>query len=230
LGNHSKICAIPGETGLFLKNLNPAEINRKLDQFDKLTMDNGGSAWVEKTPKHIHFIEQMLFFRPQAKVLAMIRDPRDVACSLRARGFSFEEGLLRWLDDNKALLRHLKNEQVLVLSLEKLVRQPEEEMRKVLGFLALPYEYLLNYHLNKEPWYSNTVVESRPSNARGENHNHLRNWQINQPIFPDTRRYHKEMVGQDFEVLCQYRERILKIASRLGQELSDFPEMQQQSC
>jgi hypothetical protein len=49
----------------------------------RLAADAGKPRWGEKTPANIRHIERILQFFPNASLIHIIRDGRDVACSLR---------------------------------------------------------------------------------------------------------------------------------------------------
>jgi hypothetical protein len=63
--------------------------------FDIVTSCNGASRWLEKTPAHVFHIDSILQYRPTARIIEMVRDPRAVLASKRAR--SQEE----WLENRE---------------------------------------------------------------------------------------------------------------------------------
>jgi hypothetical protein len=42
----------------------------------------GKARWVEKTPNHLLYLEEIRRYYPSAFILRIVRDPRDVALSL----------------------------------------------------------------------------------------------------------------------------------------------------
>jgi hypothetical protein len=105
--------------------------------------------WAEKTPKNILYIETLFTLFPTAQFIHMIRDPRDVYCSVRekaarttprwasitpaesARGWCRRIGCgLSWRErpDRYREVRY-----------EELVTQPEAVMRSLLTFLGEPW-------------------------------------------------------------------------------------------
>jgi hypothetical protein len=52
---------------------------------DCLTAFAGKRVWVEKTPEHVYFLDQVLRARPDAKVIELVRDPRATLASRKLR-------------------------------------------------------------------------------------------------------------------------------------------------
>lgn len=100
----------------------------------------------EKTPHHLHCITFIKKLYPLSPIVAMIRDGRAVVDS-RLRHPNWEKNLLsaswHWRDDARRL-RHLiaqdSEDRVILVRYEKLVRDPDGEVRKVLHHLGVEYE------------------------------------------------------------------------------------------
>jgi hypothetical protein len=111
--------------------------------------------WVDKTPMHVRALPRILRSFPNGRVIHVIRDGRDVVCSLRhhprervyrGRIVPFEidrpveEGAGRWVRDTgggRALAGHPRLEE---LRYEQLVIDPEGETRRICRFLEEPFE------------------------------------------------------------------------------------------
>lgn len=186
LGSHSRLCPVPYESKLGYKTL-----KRKiyLWRFDRLAIARGKTRWIEKTPKHIHCIGQLLSIRPGTKVLIIIRDGRDVACSYRERFGDLEKGIKTWVTDNLAGKRYWGHPDVLVLKYEDLLDSFEPTIKKILAFLGEDYEPSL-VHFYREPKYFYSDKLEKPASVSGEDHDQYRNWQINQPLFDGRGRWH----------------------------------------
>ena len=52
---------------------------------DALTRLNGRQRWLEKTPEHVYFLQQILSVRPDARVVELVRDPRAALASRKHR-------------------------------------------------------------------------------------------------------------------------------------------------
>ena len=63
---------------------------------DQLTRLNGRQRWLEKTPEHVYFLQQILSVRPDARVVELVRDPRAALSSRKHRRTD------EWLDAKEA--------------------------------------------------------------------------------------------------------------------------------
>lgn len=153
-----------------------------MQRFNCWAIAHGKSRWVEKTPKHILRIDYILKHRPDARILLIIRDGRDVACSLRRRHGNLESGIRRWVDHNTEGKKYWNHPRVHVFKYESLITDFELTMRKILAFVGEDYEpELRDYHKSPRFYYSNKI--EKPASELMANHDQYRNWQINQPIF-----------------------------------------------
>ena len=197
LGHHPNIYPIPKESGLFLRT--DAVLNKTMRSWDTECEAQGKSRWVEKTPPHIFQIHRFLSFRPNARFILMLRDGRDVVCSLRSRtGYaSFEDRMDRWVYDNLAGLPYWHHPQVKVVKYEDLVTDPKKTLRIICNFIGEVYtDDLLSYHKEKRCWYSDRIA--KPSQIIDHNdHLNNRNWQINQPLFDGRGRWLGEMSEEE---------------------------------
>lgn len=50
---------------------------------DRLATDESNNIWLEKTPEHVYFIQDILDYLPDAKFIHIIRNPLDVVASMR---------------------------------------------------------------------------------------------------------------------------------------------------
>ena len=187
LGSHSKICAIPGETKLaynYITNtpvLHP-EARQMIRYFDLLTISENKKRWIEKTPKHIFSIPLLRQIFPGCKFIIILRDGRDVACSIEARYGSLEEGIKRWIEDNRAGEPYWKDADVHVLKYEDVVENFSGTIRAALNFLGEDFEeQVLRSHEKPKYFYSKKI--EKPPDTTQAHHDQYRNWQINQKLF-----------------------------------------------
>lgn len=178
LGSHPKIFAIPGESHfLSRKNYKPI-----LKRFELLTIYSGKERWLEKTPKHIRRIEAIKGLYPNAKIIYLLRDGRDVSLSIKNRTGDIVSAANRWLNDNLMGEAYLNYSNLKRIKYEDLVSAPEKTIEEILGFLSEKYEDdCLNYSKTPKFYYAEEIA--KPDNAKDENHKQYRNWQINQPLF-----------------------------------------------
>lgn len=190
LGNHSHIHAVPTETSAFYHSYEWR--HRRFQAWNRTTVRNGKSRWAEKTPKHIRRIPAILKLYPRAQIVLMVRDGRDVACSMMARFGDMQKGIRLWVSDNRAGLPFWTHSRVHVLKYEDLVRKTERSLRALFAFLQEPYESdVTRIEDTAKQWYSRQL--SKPPSEYGDNHRHYRNWQINQPLFDGSGRWLREM-------------------------------------
>lgn len=173
LGRHPLICSGP-ETTVFLHRVSsPADIGERMgwpaeeiemwqcrsrsqmefiERFAKAAMAREDKPiWAEKTP---HNVGRFGFVRrrfPRAKLVHIVRDGRDVICSLRRESFSKLDDAapesaaaarrcaMQWRWAVTAGLRHRGDPLYHELRYEDLVRDPEPTLRRLMVFLDVPW-------------------------------------------------------------------------------------------
>ena len=124
-------------------DLRPHRVLRALLQ---LFAEARGKSWCgEKSPMHRKFVRAMLRDFPQAKVLHVLRDGRDVAASLLSAPWwtgDAAQAAAFWLDAVLDLerLEAAFPEQFLVVSYQALVSRPSATLGQVMTFLGLDFE------------------------------------------------------------------------------------------
>lgn len=87
--------------------------------------------FAEKTPLNSYCFRQFSEVFPEAKIVHITRDGRDVACSLMKRGYSMFQATSRWLCETSAGLACRDLPGYYELRYEDLVREPERIVRGV---------------------------------------------------------------------------------------------------
>lgn len=149
--------------------------------------------WGEKTPAHALWLEQIKDLFPQARVLFMVRDPRDVMVSYDDR-WNRARRNTEYLTAVAALLKYylfhlferpgFPPDQVLWVKYETLTTQPAVELQRICEFIEVQFEpAMLNfYHRQKN-------VESDTPDGR---HHRL----LSSPATPDhIGRYKKALTA-----------------------------------
>jgi tetratricopeptide (TPR) repeat protein len=193
LGNHPSFYPIPYESAVFLESL--SKIEETMQSWDEDCLAAGKSRWVEKTPPHIFQIGKFLKLRPQSQFIIMLRDGRDVVCSLKHRPDyqKFLDRLDRWIYDNVAGLLYWDDPRVKVVKYEDLVTTPEITLQQIFEFLGEEYgDQVLEFYKTEKLWYSSEMVKPEKIDSLIE-HKQYRNWQINQPLFDGRGRWQEEM-------------------------------------
>jgi sulfotransferase family protein len=104
----------------------------------------GKPRWGDKTPHYVHHIDALLAIWPQARVVILVRDGRDVALSLRRMPFGPNNAwaAAQWWARGiragaAAQQRHPDN--VLTVRYEDLARDPTAQVPPICAFLDLAY-------------------------------------------------------------------------------------------
>jgi omega-hydroxy-beta-dihydromenaquinone-9 sulfotransferase len=122
---------------------------------------NGKTVPCDQTPRNVLYIGEILRLYPRARVINLVRDPRDVLLSqkrkwkrrsLGANGIPLKEALRAWINYHPLIMSKLWNSSVLAadrfaehgrvrsLRFEDLLADPEGELRGVCEFLGIPFE------------------------------------------------------------------------------------------
>ena len=136
---------------------------------------NKSQIFLEKTPSNVYHFLELHRELPQAKLIFMVRDPRDVAVSLRRRGFSLGHGVGRWLFDNSIGVRASQTINCALVRYEDLITSPEEVVTELCEFIEIcPHQDLIGAHseddteIYTESWRSDPqrrAWNSTPSDA-----------------------------------------------------------------
>jgi len=119
--------------------------------------ERNAKIWGEKTPAHALWLPQIRALFPEARILFMVRDPRDVLLSYDDRWDKGERDT-EYLASTASLLKYYMNhllrhpafppDQIRLLRYESLVADPAAELEKVCDFLGVDFEesMLAFYH------------------------------------------------------------------------------------
>lgn len=212
LNSHSRIYAIPFESDFTLKPLETQHYYLKL--FDKMAIASGKKRWVEKSPKNIRNIQRLIDLFPDAKILVMIRDGRDVACSLRDRYGDMEAGASRWVSDNGLAEPFLQLKNTLLVRYEHIVANFEASVTEILAFLEEEFEPgLESFHEKKMnyqiPYFNRLIpsISSRKLNKANDitpqNHLARRTWQVHQALFDGRGKWKQTMTAEEKQLFKQ---------------------------
>ena len=193
LSRHPNLWAVPTETGIFSDYVSNKRVKQHLEAILNLAQSKNVDRFVEKTPKHINFVERILRWFPDAQMLIMVRDGRDVAVSLKRRGKNHKRAVRSWVHDNKRICELVGDPRIFVVKYENLISDPEAILQDVCAFLGEAYVDDL-FDLGKRFYFHDDEKIVPPDSVYGvENHVKVRRWQINQPIYDDSGRWKTEM-------------------------------------
>jgi hypothetical protein len=135
--------------------------------------------WVEKTPRHLEVPWLIERTWPAARVVRIVRDPRDAAVSLTRVPFGAESmvtnlALLARLDERSAAFFRT-SPAALTLRYEDLVREPERELRRVCDAVGVAFDPLMlderarsaDLAASHEWWKTDVTRPLDPSRAGG---------------------------------------------------------------
>lgn len=151
---------------------------------DDLTMEEGKSGWLEKTPHHVDYLQYIQRLFPDAKVIHIIRNGADNIASMwvqvekarmrSGKGWSLDETINRWVTAVRTSASYQGKEGHYLVSYEGVVDHPEDTLKSLFSFMELPFEHgiMKRYPevakrivLPREEWKSN--VSGPVKNANG---------------------------------------------------------------
>jgi hypothetical protein len=127
--------------------------------YEKNALGEGKARWGDKTPYYVLHIPQLLEWFPDAQIVHLIRDGRDVALSLFGRKHDFQiyntyQAAKYWqiyVEKGRELSKGLNANQYFELRYEDLLADPEGTLKMLCGFLEEEYSSaLLDIHQVKD--------------------------------------------------------------------------------
>lgn len=111
--------------------------------FNKTAAENGKPRWGNKTPKYVHHIDLLADLFPSAKIIHLIRDPRDVAASIKRVGWTstIKEAAQFWNDrvTNGLQGRQLGANTYYELKYESLLESPSSTLQQIYEWLDIDF-------------------------------------------------------------------------------------------
>jgi hypothetical protein len=167
IGAHSEIYALPGETGIAKKE-RYSIYRSNVELFEQEAIRHNASCWVEKTPKHVRNLRFILDCAPDAKIILIIRNPKDTVASLKRRYGSLSKSIRRWKLDNKRVMHWSTHPQCIMIQYENLITRTESTLAQVMEFLGKTFEpEQLNFHSHQVTWYK--AAQNPPLDGDGSN-------------------------------------------------------------
>lgn len=173
------------------------------DKLENKAKKNACNRIVEKTPRHIRYMDEIRQNFPDAKFVIPVRDGRDVVASMKKRFGSCQNGIHRWIKDNEIVKDNYGKPDVYIYRHEDFVKNPEFYLKKICDFLDFEFRRdLLNYYDEKGKWSGVQGIEKGTGEA-GIEHDKLRSWQIHQPIFDNSGRWREVLTDEDMTFVNQ---------------------------
>jgi len=155
--------------------------NRQFSQsfirlLDTITLEQGKSIWVEKTPGHLYFVDEIEKLVKGASFIHIVRNGPDNVASLYEIGLKYADEwrsnykdidmcIRRWIRAVKLSTCYSSKENHILIRYENLVAEPKVVLDSLCSFIGVPYEgeMLSDYPsvaaqviLDKEPWKTTT--------------------------------------------------------------------------
>jgi protein-tyrosine sulfotransferase len=231
LDSHRRICCGP-ESSLFRRRavdtrwladrfgFDPAEVRALfeaaasrpafIEAFAALCMRMAGKArWAEKTPRNISRIDAIFRCFPEARFVHVLRDGRDVACSLRTHPrHKVVDGKLvptgvhrpiagcarRWVRDIESSRRWWGDPRFLTVRYEDLVLDPRPVLERVIALVGEDWdEAMLAHAAADSPFRDATRFAQNPEALGAVNTSSLGRWQ--RDLDARDRRIFKRIAG-----------------------------------
>lgn len=169
-------------TPLFMRQY----VNLFRSSLNKIASSQGKSIWIEKTPGHLHYIDSIEKFLPDAKVIHILRNGSDVVASLQdafqtnpkiwGEAYQTIDGCIdEWIRDLEITKAHIHKPNHTLIKYEKLVEIPQEVLEKICEFIGIGFDekMLENYRdvskqliRDREQWKGS--VSSNIQNANSQ--------------------------------------------------------------
>jgi hypothetical protein len=117
------------------------------------------SRWGEKTPAHYAYIDKLLEWYPNARILYVVRDPRAVAASMKNVPWGGNRVIAystRWKDSIKHLKKWVCDYRVLKVQYEHFVINPEKYLRQICSFIGEDFQSQL---LTSDKLYNDSTAK-----------------------------------------------------------------------
>ncbi|MGH8252208.1 MAG: sulfotransferase family protein [Steroidobacteraceae bacterium] len=181
-----------------------------IEAFAMLCMRKAGkSRWAEKTPRNIGRIAAIFRYFPDARFVHVLRDGRDVACSLRTHPrHRVVDGKLvplytwkpiagcarRWRDDIEASRPYWSDPRLHTVRYEDLVEEPRPVLESLMRFLGEPWdEAMLAHAAADSPFRDLTRFAQNPEALAAVSKAPLGRWQ--RDLDANDRRIFKRIAG-----------------------------------
>jgi hypothetical protein len=108
-----------------------------IDVLEKIASNHPSKQWIEKTPHYIYNVKLLLKTFPEAKILWVLRDGRDVAHSVFQKNWGANNvyyAAKEWLAANYQNAA-LNDKRVLLVKYEDVLSSPKEGLSKIFKFL-----------------------------------------------------------------------------------------------
>lgn len=173
--------------------ISPTELFSRFLQYESSLNDK--TIPCDQTPRNVFYIDEILKTNPDAKIINMIRDPRDVLLSQKRKwkrrflggsDLPLKESLRDWINYHpitisriwhtavKAADRFIDHENVHIVYFEKLLDSPEKTVEEICEFAEIEYKS----SMLQVPQVGSSVDTDKPTKT-GINPNRAGHWSSN---------------------------------------------------
>lgn len=194
LGQHSRIYAIPYETGTFIRPTTSSSVS---DWHQESLLKARGvykNIYCEKTPEHLWHLKRIFRYIPSSRIIIIERDGRDIAASLRRR-LGLQAASARWVDAIETGRSWSGDERVQLISYEDLVKDPVLTLKRCcirLGFESEAQMLIPNPEWSWQP-------RSRGDATHGER----RKQQVAKPLFDGRGRWRTDLSTSELDACLE---------------------------
>ena len=155
--------------------------------------ENGKAIPCDQTPRNVFYIKDLLELYPEARIINMIRDPRDVLLSQKRKwkrrflggsDMPMKETFRDWMNYHPITISHIwrtavnaadqfaSHERVISIYFEELLTRPEATVKAVCDFANISYTHTML----QVPQVGSSVAEDKPQEL-GINPQRAHSWQ-----------------------------------------------------
>lgn len=123
-----------------------------------LTIEEGKSLWLEKTPDHLLYLDYIEKMLPEARMIHLLRNGSDVVASLYEVTHKYPEPwggdcwslnlcIRRWVEAVEITRQHIHKPNHILVRYEDIITNPQAELLKLCQFIGINFTYsmLQNY-------------------------------------------------------------------------------------
>lgn len=149
-------------------NMNPSQILQLICSFE--AEKRNITRWGEKTPNHAEHLEEIFYYFPNAKIINVVRDPRDVYMSILKAGWKKRSSnpyyfCKRYKDTFSFVNSYEDDDRLMTVKYENLISNSKETLFNICTFINIPFNENFifnfnnddnhNYKVSLEPWKGN---------------------------------------------------------------------------
>ncbi|MEG4044265.1 sulfotransferase [Microcoleus sp. Pol17_C1] len=150
---------------------------------DGLAAEQNKSIWLEKTPEHIYFIEDIQRLLPDAKFIHILRNSMDTIASLHEAtrnshdlwgpGWDLNHCIHRWKEAMLISYKYAKNSNHILVKYEEILDNKVKKLEEICDFMKIEYdERMLKFYQEKAahlslnlPWHQGIEREVKSNNV-----------------------------------------------------------------